>query len=152
MEDMTTEATLDLLHSAPVAHIGVIDGLVPYVSPVSYVIVDQQFCFRTSVGRRIDAIRLNPAVSIEMMRTTGSGGWECVIAEGDAYEVDDPRQAQTIVSALLSKYSEQIGSPLSVGARGPIRETAVIVAARLSNISGRTSGTWFSIPTRPGRL
>lgn len=127
-------------------------GTPPYVSPVSYVIVDQEFCFRTGPGRRTEAIKNNPSISIEVMSTSDDGGWECVIAKGDAYEVDDHRQAQTVISALLSKYSAEIGSPLSSGARGPLREASVIVAARLSDISGRSSGTWFSIPTRPGRL
>lgn len=152
MDDLTPEATLDLLVNGQVAHVGVIDGDAPYVSPVSYVILDQEFCFRTGPGRRIQAIRENPAISIETMRTTDSGGWECVIVRGEAYEVDDPRHAQAVISALLSKYSEQIGSPLSSGARGPMKEVSVIIAAKMSDISGRSSGTWFSIPTRPGRL
>lgn len=152
MEDLTPEATLDLLANAKVAHVGVIDGDAPYVSPVSYVIVDEEFCFRTGAGRRTEAIKKNPTISIEMMRTTDGGGWECVIASGDAYIAEDPHQSQKVISELLSKYSVQIGSPLSSGARGPLQEASVIVAARLSNISGRSSGTWFSIPTRPGRL
>lgn len=152
MEPLTTEATLDLLANGKIAHIGVIDGEEPYVSPVSYVIVDQEFCFRTGTGRRINAIRENPIISIETMRTREDGGWECVVARGDTYEVDDARKAQEIVAGLLRKYVAEIGSPLSSGARGPMEDTAVIVAARLSEISGRTSGTWFSIPTRPGRL
>lgn len=152
MEDLTPEKTLDLLTNGMIAHIGVIDGDEPYVSPVSYVIVDQELCFRTAPGRRINAIREHPVLSFETTRTTDSGGWECVVARGEAYEVTDARQAQSVVSALLQKYVTEIGSPLSSGARAPIREEMVIVAARLSNISGRTSGTWFSIPTRPGRL
>jgi nitroimidazol reductase NimA-like FMN-containing flavoprotein (pyridoxamine 5'-phosphate oxidase superfamily) len=152
MEHLTTEASLDLLVNGKIAHVGVIDGEEPYVSPVSYVIIDQEFCFRTGFGRRIDAIRTNHIISIETMRTREDGGWECVVARGDSYEVDDARQAQSIVSALLQKYSAEIGSPLSSGARGPLEDTSVIVCARLSDISGRTSGTWFSIPTRPGRL
>lgn len=152
MEPLSTEATLDLLVNGKIAHIGVIDGEEPYVSPVSYVVIEQEFCFRTGSGRRVDAIRENPIISIEIVRTRDDGGWECVIARGDSYEVDDARKAQSIVSALLRKYSAEIGSPLSSGARGPVEDAAVIVCARLSDISGRTSGTWFSIPTRPGRL
>jgi nitroimidazol reductase NimA-like FMN-containing flavoprotein (pyridoxamine 5'-phosphate oxidase superfamily) len=152
MEDMTPEKSLDLLNNGRIAHIGVIDDDEPYVSPVSYVIVDQELCFRTAPGRRIRAIRGHPVIGFETTRTTESGGWECVVARGEAYEVTDPHQAQTVVSALLQKYAAEIGSPLSSGARGPINEEMVIVAARLSEISGRTSGTWFSIPMRPGRL
>lgn len=152
MEPLSTEATLDLLVNGKIAHIGVIDDAEPYVSPVSYVVIDQEFCFRTGSGRRVDAIRDNPIVSIETMRSREDGGWECVIARGEAYEVDDPQKAQAIVSAMLRKYSDEIGSPLSSGSRGPMEDTIVIVCVRMSEISGRTSGTWFSIPTRPGRL
>ncbi len=152
MEPLTTEATLDLLVNGKIAHVGVIDGEEPYVSPVSYVIIDQEFCFRTGPGRRIGAMRANRIISIETMRTREDGGWECVVARGEAYEVEDPKKAQSIVSALLGKYSAEIGSPLSSGARGPVQDTSVIVCASLSDISGRTSGSWFSIPTRPGRL
>ncbi|HEY5889806.1 MAG TPA: pyridoxamine 5'-phosphate oxidase family protein [Acidimicrobiia bacterium] len=152
MEPLSTEATLDLLINGKVAHIGVIDGEEPYVSPVSYVVIDQEFCFRTGPGRRVDAIRENPIISIESMRTREDGGWECVVARGETSEVDDAPKAQSIISALLRKYSVEIGSPLSFGARGPMEDTSVIISARLSDISGRTSGTWFSIPTRPGRL
>ncbi len=152
MEPLSTEATLELLVNGKIAHIGVVDGEEPYVSPVSYVVIDQEFCFRTGSGRRVDAIRENPIISIETMRTREDGGWECVVARGDSYEVDDSQKAQSIVSALLRKYSAEIGSPLSSGARGPMEDASVIVCARLSDISGRTSGTWFSIPTRPGRL
>lgn len=152
MDNLTPEAALDLLTNALVGHVAVVDEGVPYVSPVSYVIVDNELYFRTTTGRRIDALRKNPNVSIEVMRTREDGGWECVIASGSAYEVDDPTTDWSVVSGLLSKYSDQLGSPLSRGRRAPIGEEPVIIGVKLSDISGRSSGTWFSIPTRPGRL
>ncbi len=152
METLSTEAATDLLNSAKVGHIAVVDDGVPYVSPVSYVIINGEFCFRTGRGRRTNAIRENPKVSIEAMRETQDGGWECVIAAGEAREVDDTKLAQEIISGLLSKYRDEIGSPLTRGARNPIPEPATMIAVRLTEVSGRGSGSWFSIPTRPGRL
>lgn len=152
MENLSEKKTLDLLVECKVGHVAVIDGDVPYVSPVSYVVIGKEICFRTGRGRRVDAIRANPAVSFEVMRTTADGGWECVIASGEAHERDDNLFAQNVVSSLLSKYREELGSPFSRGKRTPIAEPATFIAMSIEEISGRTSGTWITIPTRPGRL
>lgn len=151
MDELTPTEASQLLTSEQVAHIGVVDDGVPYVTPVSYVIVEGEFCFRTGAGRRVDALRENPSVSIEVMRLV-DGRWECVIASGTAREISDSQQASVVISELLKKYSEQIGSSLTGGARTPMPEPGIIVAVKLSEISGRSSGSWFSIPTRPGRL
>jgi hypothetical protein len=152
MEPLSEKRTIDLLAESKVGHLAVIDGDVPYVSPVSYVVIDNEICFRTGLGRRVDAIKANPAVSFEVMRTTADGGWECVIASGEAHERNDNLFAQSVVSSLLSKYREELGSPFSRGKRSPIAEPATFIAISIEETTGRTSGTWISIPTRPGRL
>lgn len=151
MDELTPAEITGLLESQKVGHIAVIDEGRPYVTPVSFVIVDDQFCFRTGAGRRVDAIRKNPDVSIEVMKVE-DGRWESVIASGTAHEVLDDNKARTIISALLGKYVEEIGSPLSGGARKPLPEAGILVAVDLDHITGRSSGSWFTIPTRPGRL
>lgn len=141
-----------MLAESKVGHVAVIDGDVPYVSPVSYVVIDKEICFRTGLGRRVEAIKSNPAVSFEVMQLTADGGWECVIVSGRAHERNDNRFAQKVVSSLLSKYREELGSPFSRGKRSPIAEPATFIAVSIEEVTGRTSGTWISIPTRPGRL
>ncbi|MGF1617850.1 MAG: pyridoxamine 5'-phosphate oxidase family protein [Acidimicrobiia bacterium] len=152
MESLSEKKTLDLLAESKVGHVAVIDGNVPYVSPVSYVVLDNEICFRTGLGRRVDALKVNPAVSFEVMRTTADGGWECVIVSGEARERNDNLFEQQVVSSLLSKYREELGSPFSRGKRTPIAEPATFIAISIDEITGRTSGTWISIPSRPGRL
>ncbi len=151
MDELSREEAAQILATEKVAHIGVVDAGVPYVTPVSFVMIGDDFCFRTGAGRRVDALRKVPSVSIEVMRVI-DGKWECAIAAGEAREVTDSDRASIVISQLLAKYSEQIGSPLSGGARPPMPEPGIIVAVQLNEISGRTSGSWFSIPTRPGRL
>ena len=152
METLSEKRTLDLLAEGKVGHVAVIDGSVPYVSPLSFVIIEGEICFRTGLGRRVEAIRANPAVSFEVMRTTADGGWECVIASGEARERSDNLFAQKVVSSLLSKYREELGSPFSRGKRSPIAEPATFVAICIEELTGRASGTWITIPSRPGRL
>lgn len=152
MENLGPERTVELLADGKVGHIAVVDEGLPYVSPVSYVVIDRVLYFRTGPGRRLEAIRRQPRVSVEVTCIRADGGWECVIAEGEAREVDDQHLRERIVSGLLSKYTEEIGSPLSSGGRNPLPQSAAFVGVELSEITGRTSGSWLSIPTRPGRL
>ncbi|CAN5793525.1 hypothetical protein BH23ACT5_BH23ACT5_21450 [soil metagenome] len=133
-----------------VAHLGVIDGDQPYVSPLSYVLIEGDVCFRTGAGRRIDAIRSHPQVCIEVSEFGDGGGWESVIAWGEAREVDDDHTAQEVIAGLLAKYRAALSSPLSPGAVFP--EAGIVVKVALKRVSGRSSGSYFGVTTRPGRL
>ena len=66
METLSTETALELLTSSKVGHMAVVDEGVPYVSPVSYVMINGEFCFRTGKGSRTSALQSNPNVSIEV--------------------------------------------------------------------------------------
>lgn len=149
MDELTPERCREILATSRVAHLGVIDGDRPYVSPLSYVLLDDRFCFRSGAGRRMDAMRANPVVCIEVS-VADDDGWESVIAWGEAREVTDDGEAQNVISALLSKYRDVLGSPLSPGSVFP--EPAIVVSVPLDLVSGRTSGHYFSVRTRPGRL
>lgn len=151
MNELTPEQCRQLLSETMVGHMGVLSEGEPYVSPISYVLLQGSICIRTGPGRRIDAIREHPRVCIEVSRTEpGSGAWESVIAWGDAHLVEDDRRAQEIIAAILAKYREVMGSPLSPGSSMP--EAAVLIEVPIEDLSGRESGSLFSVRTRPGRL
>lgn len=153
MDEMSLESCVGLLESELVAHIGVSDDDGPYVTPVSYVIIETRFFFRSGPGRRLRAVGADPRVCVEVSRHSGDGGsWESVVGFGPARLVDDDSLAQTVVQRLFSKYQAALGSPLTRGGSRPLPEPGVIVCVELEDITGRSSGSWFSIPTRPGRL
>ena len=153
MDELPFEEAMAFIARSDVAHLGVIDNGAPYVSPISYVLIEGRLCFRTGAGRRLDALRSNPRVSVEVSEyDIETGDWKSVIAGGDASIVTDDRTAQEVVGQLLHKYAKAIGSPLSRGGARPLPEPGVIVAIDLAEVTGRSSGSWFSLPTRPGRL
>lgn len=144
---------MELLESAPVAHIGVIADGVPYVSPMSFVVLGGQVAFRTVPGRRLDALRSNPTVCIEAAKfDPATGEWASVIVMGTASEIGDTPTRTEIVSKLFEKYRDSIGSPLSRGGLQPLTGLPHVVVVDIEEISGMASGSAFGHRTRPGRL
>lgn len=150
MNDLTPEEARALLSKSMVAHLGVISEGEPYVSPISFVVVDDAICLRTGAGRRVEAIRENPRVCVEASEyEVDSGHWQSAIAWGDAEILEDDDRTREIVMELMTKYRDALGSPLS---GSPMPEPGLIVKIPIVELSGRTSGTFFSTRTRPGRL
>lgn len=151
MKELTWDRCQDLLTESQVAHIAVISEGEPYVSPISYVLVGNAVCLRTGPGKRVDALRQNPRVCVEVSAyDEAAGDWESVIIWGTAEFVDDDREAQEIIFAFMEKYREVLGSPLNPA--GMMPEPDVVIRIPIEETSSRDSGDYFSVRRRPGRL
>lgn len=153
MEPLSREEALAVLESAPVAHLGLIDGDEPYVTPMSFVLEGNRIFFRTMAGKKLEALRENPSVCVEASRyDEETGDWESVIIRGEATETDEDAITQEVVAHLLRKYEKVIGSPLGGSGMRPLQGLPHIVMVEIHEISGMTSGRGWSERTRPGRL
>lgn len=151
MNELTWDRCLDLLAESRVAHIGVISEDHPYVSPISYVVVGDSICIRTGPGKRVEALRENPRVCVEVSQYDEvNGDWESVIIWGTAEFVEDDRRAQEIIYAFIEKYRDILGSPLNPGSVFP--EPDVVIRIPIEDSTGRDAGSYFSVRRRPGRL
>ncbi len=150
MDELSPHQCFDLLRQEQVGHLAVISDGVPYVTPCSFVVTDNAIAMRVAEGRRVRAIRENPAASFEVSRyNTETGEWSSVIAEGVMEIVEDDTTIQTVIAGLLAKYRPVI-STMS-GQQMPMY-TEVVVQLRIDTLTGRSSGSFFSMRTRPGRL
>lgn len=154
MDTLSQQEAKDVLEAAPVAHLGMVDDGLPYVTPMSFVVDNGRILFRTMPGRKLDALRDNPAVCIEVsLYEDDSGDWASVIVTGEAEIVEDDFTKTEAIALLLRKYEKVMGSPLSRG--GGIQAIAGlphVIAVPIANISGMASGRGWSRRTRPGRL
>ncbi len=139
-----------ILGEGRVAHIAHASDGQPYVTPMSYVMVEGDLYFRTGIGRRVDAIRANPRSCIEVTILRDGEAWESVVFWGDARFIDDPDERSRVVAALLSKYHSEtaLGSP----SPSMLPVEYPIVAITPESITGRASGGGLTTKTRPGRL
>jgi nitroimidazol reductase NimA-like FMN-containing flavoprotein (pyridoxamine 5'-phosphate oxidase superfamily) len=153
MTPLSQEEAMEILTFGHVAHIGVIADGEPYVTPMSYVVDGDRILFRTMPGKKLDAIRTFPKVSIEVSRLDETtGDWVSVISKGTAVETDDEALKSKVVQMLMDKYRSIIGSPLSTGGMPLLGGAPHVIVVDLDEVNGMSSGRGWDHRTRPGRL
>ena len=153
MEQLTKHEAMEFLETQPVAHLGTVLDDAPYVTPMSFVVDDGRILLRTMGGRKIDAIRSNPKVCIEVSDyDDNTGAWTSVIINGKAHTVDDAVARQKVVALLYAKYGKVMGSPLSgSGGLMPLG-TVFVIEVPIVDITGMCSGRGMRVRTKPGRM
>lgn len=154
MEPLTREQALDFLGSQPVAHLGLIIDGEPVVFPMSYVVDEDRILFRTMAGSKLDGIRANPRVCVEVSSfDEETGDWQSAIATGTASLVDSDEVRQGLIASLFSKYEKVMGSPMSAGGGlMPLGGDPYVIEVTIDELSGMSSHGGFRIRTKPGRL
>lgn len=150
MIDLTPQECERILTEGYIAHIGVLSNGEPYVTPMSYVLLNGDLHFRTGPGRRVEALRAHPRCCVEITILRESDAWESVLFWGDARFIDEPEHRSDVVAAILHKYHTE--SPLGSSSPSFLPEEHPIVAITPEALTGRASGRGLGRQTRPGRL
>lgn len=151
MDILKPEEIAEVIAEARVAHIGVISEGEPYVTPISYVALGDGIAFRSLAGKRLDAISVNPRVSVEIsLHEPEIGSWRSVVASGNATVIEDTYHEAEMIQKLMNRYAESFDSLL--GDTGPTLSKATVVRIEFDAIAGRSSGSHLAPHTRPGRL
>jgi nitroimidazol reductase NimA-like FMN-containing flavoprotein (pyridoxamine 5'-phosphate oxidase superfamily) len=148
MIELTAEECDLVLAEAETAYVACLADGEPYVTPMSFVVIDGAVCFRTGEGRRSAALGLDPRVCLVADVGTPDGGWRSVIVWGEAELVEDER-AVDVIAALLHKYGES-GFEVSASQHLPVNHP--IYAVNPTRVTGRSSGSGLSPETHPGRF
>ncbi len=167
MEELPAARIDQLLDSAKFAHVGVVSGGDPYVSPLSFVRYDDALYFRCAPGERVDALLGHPRAAVSIVEfDDATGAWESVLVRGDVSFIENDMTEDAVVVLFLEKYrdyTQALGSgprlhsfdDAGIGwigtAEVPPGE-AVLFSLAMREVTGRTSGRWMTPGTRPGRL
>jgi len=147
MRDLTDAEIDEILRTEKVAHVAVIDGDVPYVGPLSYVFADGVIAFRTKGGRRLEAIKANPHVAVEVTRTgPGAADWSTVLVTGVAQLLHEGSESAGYVSQIVAKYRAAYGV-IDHMSDWLVDAGASVVRIVPDEITGRAAGD-----TKPGRF
>jgi len=153
MEDLDRRAMLGLLREELIAHLALVDGEEPYVTPISYVHMGDAIYLRTGPGRRLDLIRGGRQVCIEASRHVNENGdWESVLVWGRSAVLESGDEADEAIGMLLFKYRSVFTATAAYVGPAPLAPGEVVVKVPIERMTGRRSEAGFGIPLRPGRL
>lgn len=145
---MTEEAIEALLKRAQVGSIATLDeDGTPYAVPVHFVYLDGAVYFHgLPKGQKIDNLKARPQVCFSVWDMQGflmdpegrpcdtNTKYESVAAKGEASVLTDLAEKQTVLEAIIAKYTPQLsGTPLP---ENMLRGTAV-VKIEVSSLTGK---------------
>lgn len=135
VRELTPNEIDEFLRGQRIARLGCHAGGETYVVPVIYAYGDGAIVTVTQEGRKVEMLRENPRVCVEVDEydADGRGSWRSVIAYGAAEELkgDEIQEALALLRERFARVAgrEAESRPLSPG--------VVVLRIRLENVSGR---------------
>ena len=108
IEEMTSEACLDLLARTRLGRLACVQGVQPYIVPFYFAYEGYSLYSFTTVGQKIEWMRANPLVCVEADEVVNSQEWESVIVFGCDEELSDTskrRSERQFAWELLQQYA-----------------------------------------------
>jgi len=141
--EMTAVEIEALLNSEVVARLGCHAAGQIYVVPVTYAYRDGCLYVHTAEGRKLDMMRANPNVCVEVDQFENLANWQSVIAEGHVEELTDA-DAMAGLRVLLDRLMPLLVGETATPTHGlepSQRSAATILRIRLGERSGRYERT-----------
>jgi nitroimidazol reductase NimA-like FMN-containing flavoprotein (pyridoxamine 5'-phosphate oxidase superfamily) len=157
--EMTRDEIEALLGSCLVGRLGLVDGELPYVVPVSYAYREGSIYCHSAQGRKVRALRSHPEVCFEVDEMDHIDRWRSVIAWG-RFEQLVGAEAKRGMAILVDRYrplavttdgrqGAELGMmrtldiPRLPGAQvGRPSTAAVVFRVELHTLTGRSEGDW----------
>jgi nitroimidazol reductase NimA-like FMN-containing flavoprotein (pyridoxamine 5'-phosphate oxidase superfamily) len=96
IQDMTPDSCFSLLAGTRIGRIACSQGNQPYITPFSFV-YDEQFIYGfATVGQKIDWMRANPLVCVEIEHIVTREEWQTVVALGRYQELSNTAEFEEI--------------------------------------------------------
>jgi hypothetical protein len=94
IQELTRQASLKLLDRTHLGRLGCAQGSQPYVVPFYFAYHDNYLYAFSTLGRKIEWMRVNPLVCVETDEVVNSQQWMCVIIFGRYEELPDILEGQ----------------------------------------------------------
>ena len=87
IQNMTREMNIDLLKGARLGHIACAQGSQPYITPFSLAYYDHFIYSFATAGKKIDWMRTNPLVCVEVEKIVSRREWRTIVILGRYQEL-----------------------------------------------------------------
>ena len=102
IQDITPQMCIDLLKRATIGRLACVKDFQPYVVPISFVYSDNSIYGFSTVGQKVEWMRLNPHVCLEVDEIMSRQSWKTVVIFGRYNELTDQKN-RGIVHDILAK-------------------------------------------------
>jgi len=142
IHDLTPSQCRELLGRTHLGRLGCAKADQPYITPIFFHYdagQDSLFSFST-LGQKIDWMRGNPKVCVEVDEIVGQYNWRTVLVFGRYEEIDDSAAGRVLRTMIQPKLEAQPGWWLPGAAKlagGQEHHVAVLYRVRIDRLSGR---------------
>lgn len=142
IHEMTDFECCQALQQATVGRLACARDNQPYVVPINFVFHRDHIYAFTTLGQKVDWMRTNPRVCLEVDERTAHDEWQSIVVFGEYEELPDlPEHEAARVKALelLQKHA-MWWEPAYIGAThrdAPHSEAPIFYRIRINRISGR---------------
>src|SRR6185436_8223287 len=103
MGKLSDTDALAVLREGTLGRLGCIAAGWPYVVPVNYFFDGKDIYIHTLPGKKLDALRANPRVCLQVDEIKDSYTWRSVIAYGTFEEVSNEETRENVLTKLYSR-------------------------------------------------
>lgn len=103
---LSRDESLALLRGARIGRLGCVAEGYPYVVPVNFVFDGESAVSHSLPGRKIEAMRENPRVCLQVDDIEDNFNWKSVIAYGTYEEITGATDRARAINLLLSLFPE----------------------------------------------
>lgn len=100
IQDMRMAECYSLVRSERIARLGCCRDGQPYVVPIHYAFSLNRFFSFSMPGQKIDMMRVNPKVCLEIEHLSDYQNWKCVVCEGIFHELSSEQDRETAWESL----------------------------------------------------
>lgn len=113
---------LVILREGTLGRLGCIAEGWPYVVPVNYYFDGENIYIHTLPGKKLDALRANPRVCLQVDEIKDTYNWRSVIAYGTFEEISNEETQENVLTKLYSRlpHMTPVESRLVKGSKGTI--------------------------------
>lgn len=113
---------LAILREGTLGRLGCIAAGWPYVVPVNYYFDGENIYIHTLPGKKLDALRVNPRVCLQVDEIKDPYNWRSVIAYGTFEEISNKETQENVLTKLYSRlpHMTPVESRLVKGSKGTI--------------------------------
>lgn len=134
IEHLSDEQTRALLSECRIGRLGCVADGGPYVVPINYVFDGKNIYAHSLPGRKINAVRENPRVCLQVDEIKDPFYWRSAIAFGRYEEVTDEAERAWAVGRLLSRFPNL--TPVESVPVHDRQSSVIVFRIRVEEVSG----------------